>query len=187
MYTNNKDGTLRYGRQMDIVNTFRELWEEHIMWTRSFIISTVSDLGDLDLVTQRLLGNPEDFADVLRRFYGYDNSRKFEALFKNHLLLAAKLLNDAKAGDTQSVDADRAMWYKNADEIADFLAGANSYWDKKEWQNLLYDHLKMTEDEAVYRLNMQYKEDIANYDSIESQALNMADYMASGIINQFKL
>lgn len=187
MYTNNTNGTLRFSKQMDLINTFRELWEQHIMWTRSFIISTVSDLGDVDFVTQRLLENPQDFADVLRRFYGYDISKKFEALFKNHLLLSAKLLTDAKAGDTNSVDADRVEWYKNSDEIADFLSGANPYWNKKEWQNLLYDHLKTTEDEATYRLTMQYKADIANYYEIENEVLNMADYMATGIIQQFNL
>ena len=42
----------------------------------------------------------------------------------------------------------------------------------------------MTEDEAVLRLNRRYAEDIENYDRIEGQALEMADYMAQGIINQ---
>lgn len=36
-------------------NEFRKLWEQHIMWTRSFIISTVNDLGDIDFVTKRLM------------------------------------------------------------------------------------------------------------------------------------
>jgi hypothetical protein len=187
MYTNKTNGTFKCGKQMDIINTLRELWEQHITWTRLFIISNISDIDDLDLVTQRLLENPQDFADILRRFYGYDNSKIFESLLKNHLLIAAKLVNDSKAGDTASADAGRIAWYKNADGIADFLASVNPYWNKIEWQNLLYDHLKMTEDEAVYRLTKQYKNDIANYDEIENEALNMADYMAAGIIQQFKL
>ena len=32
------------------------------MWTRSWIIDTVDQLGDLDAVTERLLRNPSDFA-----------------------------------------------------------------------------------------------------------------------------
>ena len=51
---------------------------------------------------------------------------------------------------------------------------------------MLFDHLRMTEDEAVLRLNRRYQEDIENYDRIEDQAMQMADYMAFGIINQFK-
>ena len=43
---------------LEITNTLRKLWEQHIMWTRSFIISTAENLGDVELVTERLLGNP---------------------------------------------------------------------------------------------------------------------------------
>lgn len=172
---------------MNIINTLRKLWQEHVQWTRSFIISTVSNLDDLSYVTQRLLENPQDFADVLRNFYGYEQSQEFESLLKEHLLIAAKLVNDAKAGNTKSADADRIKWYKNADDIVQLLSEMNPYINKKEWQNLLYNHLKLTENEAVYRLTKQYANDIANYDEIENQALDMADQMAADIIRQFNV
>jgi len=50
---------------------------------------------------------------------------------------------------------------------------------------MLYDHLKITEDEAVYRLTKQYAKDVAIYDTIEDQALMMADDMVNGIYKQF--
>ena len=56
--------------KINLINLFRELWEEHIMWTRSFIISTVSELDDIEYVTHRLLRNPTDFANVFRLYYG---------------------------------------------------------------------------------------------------------------------
>ena len=157
------------------------------MWTRSFIISTAAALGDLSMVTQRLLRNPADFANVLRPYYGYENAMKFEALLKDHLLIAAKLVNDAKVGNTAAADEDRKEWYQNADQIAEFLAGINPYWSRQVWQSMLYDHLKATENEAVYRLTGQYAADIAEYDQIENQALSMADYMAEGIRKQFHM
>ena len=51
-----------------ISKTLRKLWEQHVMWTRSFIISTASDLNDLELVTNRLLQNPTDFYDFLATY-----------------------------------------------------------------------------------------------------------------------
>ncbi|MGI6728179.1 MAG: hypothetical protein ACOX4P_06500 [Anaerovoracaceae bacterium] len=51
-------------KQIKIMNTLRKLWEQHVMWTRSFIISTIEGLSDLDPVTKRLLQNPTDFANV---------------------------------------------------------------------------------------------------------------------------
>lgn len=177
----------RCSSQLDLTNTFRKLWEQHIMWTRSFIISTAAELGDLPMVTQRLLRNPADFAGVLRPYYGFENAKKFETLLRDHLLIAAKLVNDAKAGNTAAADEDRKKWYQNADQIAEFLASINPYWSRQEWQNMLYDHLKVTENEAVYRLTGQYAADIAEYDQIQSQALGMADYMAEGILKQFHM
>lgn len=50
---------------------------------------------------------------------------------------------------------------------------------------MLEDHLKMTEQEAVTRLQQKYQANVALYDEIEKQALKMADAMTSGILNQF--
>ena len=157
------------------------------MWTRSFIISTAFSLPDSDAVSKRLLRNPTDFADVLRPLYGSQKAQKFEELLTDHLLIAAGLVSAAKAGDAQKVQDERVKWYANADEIADLLSSINPYWNKDTWRALLYDHLKMTEDEAAQILTGKYVESIAEYDSIEAEALNMADYMTSGIIRQFMI
>lgn len=173
--------------QVKLMNTFRKLWEQHNIWTRSFIISTAADLPDLDLVTKRLLRNPEDFAKELAPFYGNNKASEFERLLKDHLLIGADLVNAAKEGNMDAASDARIKWYKNADEIAAFLASINLYWSKTEWQRLLYDHLKMVEDEATWRLKGQYDKDIAIYDDIEAEGLIMADLMSRGIIQQFHI
>lgn len=171
---------------LNIIKTFRNLWEQHGLWTRSFITSTAANLPDLQFVTERLLRNPTDFASVLQPFYG-EKSKEFEILLKNHLLIAAKLVNDAKKGDTNAVNNDRKNWYNNADQIAYFLSMINPYWSFQEWADMLHMHLKLVEDEATKRLKGEYAEDVALYDEIEEQALEMADVMSNGIISQFKL
>lgn len=174
-------------RQNQLSNTLRRLWMEHVMWTRSFIISTASNLGDLQYVSNRLLRNPADFADVLRPFYGNEAAMRFKNLLTDHLLIAADLVNAAKAGDTKTADEKRMKWYDNASDIADFLGGINPYWSRSVWQTMLDDHLKMTENEAAQILGGQYAASISQYDSIQKEALEMADYMTSGITRQFKL
>lgn len=168
-----------------IINFFRELWSEHVMWTRSFIISTAANLGDLQPVTARLFQNPADFAEVLQRFYGPGPAKKFRDLLTEHLKIAGNLVNAAKSGDAATVNQEREKWYANADEIAAFLAGINPYWSKDQWTSMLHKHLKLTEEEAMARLMGQYAKDVALYDVIEDQALMMGDYMAEGIIRQF--
>lgn len=174
-------------KTVDLVNTFRTLWSQHVMWTRSFIISTAADLGDLQDVTSRLLQNPADFANVLKPYYGDEKAKKFASLLTEHLAIAGRLVNDAKAGNTDAVNEERKKWYSNADEIADYLASVNPYWSKQEWTMMLHDHLKLTEEEAVNRLTGQFAKDIALYDAIEYQTLMMADRMAAGIKKQFSI
>ena len=174
-------------KQLQVLNTMQRLWIEHVMWTRSFIISTANDLKDLDAVTKRLLRNPVDFANQLRPLYGNQKAMRFQDLFTEHLLIAAQLVNAAEAGNDTEVMELREKWYVNADDIAKFLSEINPYWSQKKWQALLFDHLKMTEDEAVQILTGQYDASIDQYDAIQDQALKMANYMANGIIRQFKI
>lgn len=168
-----------------IINFLRELWSEHVMWTRSFIISTAANLGDLKPVTTRLFQNPADFETVLKQFYGPQLAKQFRDLLTEHLKIAGDLVSAAKAGNTEAVNEARKKWYLNADEIAAFLANINPFWSKDQWTSMLHEHLELTEEEAVARLAGQYARDIALYDAIEDQALMMGDYMAEGIIRQF--
>jgi hypothetical protein len=161
------------------------LWEQHVVWTRLTILSIVFGLPDVDLVTNRLLQNPKDFEALLKPLYGEEAAAKFADLFTSHLVIAAELVKAAKAGDnTAAADAEK-RWYANADEIAAFLASINPYWSEESWKKMLYDHLAMTKNEAVYMLTGKYAEGIAIFDQIEQQALGMADMMTNGIINQF--
>lgn len=174
-------------KRLQLYDTLRRLWMEHVIWTRFFIVSAVFGLPDSDTVTCRLLRNPADFADVLRPLYGELKAARFKNLLTEHLQIAGELVSAAKAGDSTKADAKRREWYANADEIAGFLSEINPYWNEKTWQTLLYDHLKMTEDEAGQMLKGQYEASVAQFDAIQKEALEMADYMSQGIFRQFGL
>lgn len=175
------------GCELQLSNTLRRLWFEHVLWTRFFIVSTAFNLPDLQCVTARLLQNPSDFAKVLEKFYGECKAKEFKRLLTEHLLIAAALVNALKARNIIEVEKQRKKWYDNAVEIAEFLACINPFWSKRQWKELLFDHLRMTEDEAVFTLRGEYKKSIKIFDEIEAQALKMADVMTQGILRQFKI
>lgn len=172
-------------QQINLMNQLRKLWEQHVYWTRFFIISTAADLGDLQPVTDRLLRNPKDFAQLLTPLYGKEIADQFQQLLTTHLLIGADLVNAAKNQQGDKADEARKKWYENAEDIAQFLAGINPYWDEEQWKQMLFSHLQMTEEEATLRLQGNYAQDIMVFDSIEEEALKMADYMSSGMIKQF--
>lgn len=171
-------------QQLCLMNQIQQLWEQHVYWTRFFIISTAADLDDLQPVTNRLLQNPKDFARLLTPIYGMKIAGQFQELFTQHLLIAADLVNAAKNAEADKANDARKKWYENADEIAGFLSSINSCWHEAKWKDMLYSHLKMTEKEATLRLQGNYAADIQVFDSIENEALKMANYMFCGLINR---
>ena len=173
--------------QCELVNYFRMLWEQHITWTRMAIVAIINNLPDKDLILQRLLRNPVDFANALRTFYGDKAAQTFEELLTEHLTIAAELVQAAKAGNTNAAAEAEQRWFENASQIAEFLGTLNPYWSVEDWNAMMNEHLELLKDNVTDLLARNYQESINGYDDIEAQALEMADMMAEGIARQFPI
>lgn len=170
---------------VDLSMAMRKLWEDHIIWTRMYIVSYVDNLKDVDKAAARLLKNQEDVGSAIIPYYGDAAGKKLTDLLKAHIIGAVALLTAAKAGNnTAATDAEK-KWYANADELATFLSSANPNWTKADLSKMLYDHLRLTKQEAVARLTKNYDLDISNFDMIHQNALMMADMLSEGIVKQF--
>jgi hypothetical protein len=164
----------------------RRLWEDHVTWTRLAIISLTTDAPDTEATVGRLLENQADIGDAIKPFYGETAGQELTRLLRDHILIAADLIAAAKAGDETAVAEAQSRWMANADEIAAFLAAANPRsWDLDEMEAMLHEHLRLTTDEALARLQGDWTADVAAYDEIHLQALGMADMLSSGIVKQF--
>lgn len=167
-------------------DAMRKLWEDHITWTRLFIVSAAAGLPDQAATTDRLLQNQVDIGNAIKPFYGDAAGEKLTALLKEHIVTAAELVAAAKAGDTAKETDANQRWIANADAIAAFLSGANpKNWQSAEMQRMMREHLALTTAEAQARLTGNWSADIAAYDNVHAQILHMADMLSAGIINQF--
>ena len=167
-------------------DAMRQLWEDHITWTRLYIVSIAGNRPDADQAAQRLLKNQTDIGDAIKPFYGDAAGERLTALLRGHILTAAKLLGAAKAGDTAAVSAASGAWYANADSIAAFLSGANARnWPLATLQSAMRMHLDLTLKEATARLHGDWPADISAYDDVHRHILQMADVLSSGIVKQF--
>lgn len=174
------------GKAASLRSAMRVLWEDHITWTRLYLVSAIAGLPDTQATAERLLRNQADIGNAVKPFYGEAAGAKLTALLRDHILIAADLVGAAKAGDNAKIGAARTRWYANADEIADFLSGANPRsWPKAEMRSMLREHLDLTLTEATARLKADWVLDIATYDKIHRQILGMADMLSAGIIAQF--
>ena len=110
-----------FGISLQALNLIREmdtLWEQHVFWTRLFLISVAEDLKDLDVTTKRLLRNPADIAAVYRRYYGEAVARRIQDLITEHLEIGGDLIKALKNGDSASAATLTQKWYRKADERA---------------------------------------------------------------------
>jgi hypothetical protein len=176
----------RFLQQLALHDTMRKLWEEHVVWTRLFIVSDVAGLPDLSATTDRLLRNQVDLGNAFASFYGTAAGDQLTALLTQHILQAADILNAAKAGDQATVAAATTAWYANAQQIAAFLHNLNpEHWALADLQTMMREHLDLTLTEAVDQLTGNYVQSVADFDNVENEILAMGDKLSDGIIAQF--
>jgi len=164
----------------------RKLWEDHITWTRLYIVSVAAGLPDKDATAQRLIQNQVDIGNAIKPYYGDAAGTKLTELLKEHILGAADLLAAAKAGNQAEVAKQKARWSKNADDIAVFLSGANpKNWPEATMKAEMKMHLDLTLKEALDRFGGKYADDIKDYDDVHAHILKLADTLTNGITAQF--
>lgn len=173
-------------RQLAFHDAMRKLWEEHVLWTRLFIVSDVANLPDLSATTARLLANQVDIGNAVKPFYGSARGDHLTALLRRHILLAAKILAEAKAGNAKGLRRAEHAWYANANQIAGFLHRLNpAHWPLTALRMMMRDHLNLTLAEAVDQLTGKYARSVAKFNAVENEILTMADTLSNGIIAQF--
>jgi hypothetical protein len=181
-----KGGAVVYTQSVvDLRNAMRQLWEEHIVYTRNFIISALAGLEDTNTVAERLLRNQDDIGNAIKPIYGEEAGKKLSALLRDHILIAADIVKAAKSGDNDGVTKGEKRWTENADEIAVFLSGANPNWPVQTLKDMLYTHLALTTTEVVSRLKKDWASDIEAYDKGHAHMLMFADVLTNGIVKQF--
>ena len=167
-------------------DAMRKLWEDHITWTRLAVVDLSNGSPGTDATVKRLLQNQVDIGNAIKPFYGEEAGNQLTALLKDHILIAAEIIQAAKSGNTAAQNDAIARWYANADDIAAFLHAANpDNWPLDEMKAMMREHLDLTLQEAVTYLTGDFPASIAAYDRIHSQALDMADMLSDGIVRQF--
>jgi hypothetical protein len=166
--------------------SLHDLWVEHIVWTRQYVVAAAAAQPDAAFAAERLLKNQEDIGNAIKPFYGDQAGNQLTSQLKDHITIAVDLLEAAKAGNNTALEETEEKWYANADEIATFLSAANPNWTKEDMLNMLNEHLSLTKTEAVARLTGDYATDVTTFDALYKHAVSMGDEFTVGIVKQFQ-
>jgi hypothetical protein len=82
----------------DVRAAMRKLWEDHITYTRNYIISALAELPDAGAIAKRLVKNQDDIGEAIKPYYGEEAGQKLAALLKDHIAIATEVVKAAKEG-----------------------------------------------------------------------------------------
>ena len=174
-----------YEKKGELRTGMRQLWEDHVTWTRNVILCVMDGLPGTDQAVARLLKNQDDIGNAIKPYYGDDAGKKLTDLLRVHITTAADLLKAAKSDNNAAFDEANKKWTANADEISDFLSKANPNWPLDDMKTMMHDHLKLTTEEAVARKKKDYDADVKAYDKVHDEILKMSDMLTDGIVKQY--
>ena len=82
MKTHMESGMMMTKPAMELGMAMRVLWEDHITYTRNYIISSLAGLEDAGKVAERLLRNQDDIGNAIKPDYGEQAGMKLFALLR---------------------------------------------------------------------------------------------------------
>jgi len=171
--------------ELAIINQMRNLWQQHIAWTRTTISSLVFNLPDASVVTARLEKTGTDMGDSLQPYYGELVAHTYGQLLKEHVSLAGDLVKALVARDIVKAATIERQWHRNADEIAMFLSSISPFIDKEDFRKVFYKHLSLIKQQILYIINYKFQADVSVFDKMVTEGLEMADMLSGAIRKQF--
>lgn len=160
----------------------QKLWVELILWMRNLYRSSFENLPVAAVITRVFQQLPLDFYNEFRRHFGPEESQQFLNLITRLIAVNWQMVNAYKENNQAAIDESIVQWYRTADEIANFLAGVNPYWDEVQIRNMLYEYIQLKIQEIMAFLSGDYDREIQIFDELKDKVIRMSASLAAGII-----
>lgn len=163
--------------------SMRKLWNDHIVWTRQYMISEMNGLADKEAIMTRLRANARSISEELHELHPAVDEQAMVSILDSTVLFVTKLIFETNVGSTRTGAYEtKEVLMKLMDRMAVYLNSVNEGWKLPEMKMLLQGYLNETHNEILARKNQIWDADIAAYDRLHNHVLKIADAFASGTI-----
>ncbi len=164
----------------------RGLWFGHIFWVRNVVVARLhGDAAAAKAAEAEVVANAKAIAGAVEPFYGQGASDKLFQLLAGHWGAISAYLDATRAGSKAQQDAAFARLLANANEIADFLAGANPNWPDATLRGLLSAHGAHHVQQIQQLHAGQFEAEARTWAAMAGHMNTIADALANGLAAQF--
>lgn len=181
-----KPGPARSVGAVQLKDTLRDLWVDHIFWVRAVALSTkYGDSEAAKVAETNVVNNAKAIAGSIVAFYGKAAGDKLFELLAGHYGAVKSYMTAAYENDKAGMDVARKDLMANADAIAGFLSGANPNWPKSTLESLLMTHGAHHIDQINEFNSKDFVSEAVTWASMKAHMYMIADALAAGIVKQF--
>lgn len=164
----------------------RDLWIGHIFWVRNVVVARYDgNAAAAKAAEAQVVANAKSIAAAVEPFYGQAASDKLFGLLAGHWGAISEHIDATKQDSKAGQDAATRKLLANANEIADFLAGANPNWPVGTLRGLLSAHgaHHLQQDQQLH--DGQYDAEARTWAAMSAHMYVIADALADGLAAQF--
>jgi hypothetical protein len=160
----------------------RLLMTQLALLSRAYMVSVFSGYGNSEAIAKRIYEIPLKFKAKAELVFGLSLGEELVELLSLHTVHLQSLVNALLFGDQAAVNYSIEKLFQNGDDIAEYYAKINPFWDADKWKTLLRNYNRTLVEEAFALKAGEFENELEIFDRLLFIALQMGDYLADGLI-----
>ncbi len=173
-------------KQSQTQAALRDLWLGHIFWVRNVSLDTLAgNAAAAAAAEEQVVANAKQIAAAIEPFYGKPGSDKLLNLLVGHYGAVKAHIQATANGDKDKQTAALKDLNANAEQIAEFLSGANPYLPRATVLALFQAHGAHHVAQDLQLHDKQYAQEAQTWNAMREHMYVIADALTSALAKQF--
>jgi hypothetical protein len=166
---------------MNIIYSLRSYWRELATWTRAYLFSRYSGIGNEKELFEHLYSLPEDYTTMLRLILGVQFSELYLDLFNERIITIRDLVSAHLEGNAEEMNQYVTRLYEISDRMSILISSVNPFLDSVKIRDLFNAYNQHIIDMANAFHSGEFEKGLESFDQILIHAETIGDYLSQGL------